>query len=272
MWELDHKEGWAPKNWWFWTVVLEKSLESPLDSKEIKLSNPKENQLWMFIGGTDTEAEAPKLWPPDVKSWLIGKDLDARKGWGQRRRWLDGIRVWANSRRQWRTGKGGMLWSTGSQRVGHNLVTEQQWQPSHQSLIAHNPFLTTIPTYLPLTYSSPATCAFKYTSYLRTSPLTLPGMLFAQVSAVFPHFLQASAQMTSSHEGLPWLLYKPATPTVSTIFSLTAEFFSTGLIAKWSHNIVTCLLLIIFFPTRTQAPSKQRLFHLFCLLLWLQYL
>ena len=83
MWELDHKEGWAPKNWWFWTVVLEKILESPLDSKEIKLINPKENQLWMFIGGTDTEAEAPKLWPPDVKSWLIGKDLDADKDWRQ---------------------------------------------------------------------------------------------------------------------------------------------------------------------------------------------
>ena len=81
--ELDHKEGWAPKNWCFWIVVLEKTLESPLDGKEIKPVNPKENQLWIFIGRTDTEAEAPKFWPPDVKSQLTGKDLDAGKDWRQ---------------------------------------------------------------------------------------------------------------------------------------------------------------------------------------------
>ena len=77
MWELDHKEGWAPQNWCFWTVVLEKTLESPLDCKEIKPINPKGNQPWIFIGRTDTEA--PILWPPDAKSQLIGKDADAGK-------------------------------------------------------------------------------------------------------------------------------------------------------------------------------------------------
>ena len=81
MWELDLKEGWAPKNWCFQTVVLEKTLESPLDSKEIKSVNPKGNQPWIFIGRTD--AEAPILWPPDSKSRLIGKDPDAKKDWGQ---------------------------------------------------------------------------------------------------------------------------------------------------------------------------------------------
>ena len=81
MWKLDPKEGWAPRNWCFWNVVLEKTLESPFDSKEIKPINPKENQSWIFIGRTD--AEAPVLWPPDVKSWLMGKDPDAGKGWGQ---------------------------------------------------------------------------------------------------------------------------------------------------------------------------------------------
>ena len=84
MWELDHKEGWALKNWCFWTVVLEKTLHSPLDSKEIKLVNHKGNEPWIFIGRTDAEAEAPILWPPDVKSWLIGKDLDAGKDWEQK--------------------------------------------------------------------------------------------------------------------------------------------------------------------------------------------
>ena len=81
MWELDHKEGWVPKNWCFSTVVLEKTLESPLDCKEIQPINPKENQSWIFIGRTDVEAEAPILWPPDVKTWLTGKDPDAGKDW-----------------------------------------------------------------------------------------------------------------------------------------------------------------------------------------------
>ena len=96
MWELNHKEVWAPKNCCFWTVVLEKGLESPLD-KEIKPINLKRNQPWIFIGRTDAEAEAPILWAPDTKSWLIGKDLHAGKNWSQRRRgqqrmrWLDGI-------------------------------------------------------------------------------------------------------------------------------------------------------------------------------------
>ena len=84
MWELDCEESWAPKNWWFWIVVLEKTLESPLDSKEIQPVHPKGDQPWVFIGRTDVEAETPILWPPDAKSWLIGKDPDAGKDWGQK--------------------------------------------------------------------------------------------------------------------------------------------------------------------------------------------
>ena len=79
MWELEHKESWVPQNWCFWTVVLEKTLESPLDCKEIKPVNPKGNQSWIFIGKTDAEAQVPILWPPDVKNWLTGKDPDAGK-------------------------------------------------------------------------------------------------------------------------------------------------------------------------------------------------
>ena len=82
MWELDHKEGWALKNWCFWTVVLEKTLESPLDCKEIQPVHRKGNQSWIFIGRTDAEAETPILWPPDAKNWLIGKDPDLGKDWG----------------------------------------------------------------------------------------------------------------------------------------------------------------------------------------------
>ena len=102
MWELDCEESWALKNWWFWTLVLEKTLESPLDCKEIQPVHPKGDQSWVFIGRTDAEAETPILWPPHAKSWLIGKDPDAGRDWGQEEKgttedemagwhhWLDG--------------------------------------------------------------------------------------------------------------------------------------------------------------------------------------
>ena len=102
MWELDYKESWALKNWCFWTVVLEKTLESPLDCKEIQPVHPKGNQSWMFIRRTDTEAETPILWPPDAKNWFTGKNPDAGKDWRQEEKgttedemvgwhhWLDG--------------------------------------------------------------------------------------------------------------------------------------------------------------------------------------
>ena len=102
MWELDYKESWVPKNWCFLTVVLEKTLERPLDCKEIQPVHPKGNQSWIFIGGTDAETETPILWPPEVKNWLIGKDPDAGKDWRREEKgmtedetvgwhpWLDG--------------------------------------------------------------------------------------------------------------------------------------------------------------------------------------
>ena len=88
MWELDYKESWAPRNWCFWTVVLEKTLESPLDCKEVKLIHPKGNLSWIFIGKTDTEAEIPILWPPDM---MLGNKEGGRRRGLQRMRWLHGI-------------------------------------------------------------------------------------------------------------------------------------------------------------------------------------
>ena len=85
MWELYHKESWVPMNWCFWIVVLEKTLESPLDCKEIQPVHPKGDQSWMFIGWSDVEAETPILWPPDAKNWLIWKHPDAGKDWGQKK-------------------------------------------------------------------------------------------------------------------------------------------------------------------------------------------
>ena len=121
-WELDYKKRWAPKNWCFWTVVLEKTLESPLDCKEIQPVHPKGN------GRTDVEVETPIVWPPDAKNWLIWKDPDAGKDWRwqQRMRWLASLTqwTWVNSRSWWWTGRPGVLQSMGLQRVRHNWATE----------------------------------------------------------------------------------------------------------------------------------------------------
>ena len=135
---LDYKESWMPKNWCFWTVVLEKTLESPLNCKEIKPVNPRGNQPWIFIGRTDAEAETTILWPPDVKSQLIGKDPDAGKDWRQEKGTVEdeivGWHHWFNGHefeqtgRRWRTVIPGVLQSMGLQRVGHDWVTEQQLQ------------------------------------------------------------------------------------------------------------------------------------------------
>ena len=140
MWELDYKESWAPKNWRFWTVVLEKTLESPLDFEEIQPVHPKGDQSWVFIGMTDAEAETPILRPPHAKSWLIRKDPDAGRDWGRRRRgdnrgwdgWMASPTqwtwVWVDSGSSWWTGRPGVLQSTGSQRVGHDWLTELNWK------------------------------------------------------------------------------------------------------------------------------------------------
>ena len=138
MWELDYKESWVQKNWCFWTVVLEKTLESPLDCKDIQLVHPKGDQLWIFNERINAEAETSILWPPDAKIWLIGKDPDAEKdwrweekgiiedemvGWHQR---LDGHEF------EQALGAGDGQWSLvccspWSRRAGYDLATEQQW-------------------------------------------------------------------------------------------------------------------------------------------------
>ena len=132
--ELEYKESWALKNWCFWTVVLEKTLESPLDYKEIKPVNPKGNQPWIFIRRTDTEAEAPIFWLPDAKNWLIGKDPDAGKDRRQEKG-MTGWDGWMASPTQWTlvwvdsgswskswTGRPGVLQLMGSQRVRHDWL------------------------------------------------------------------------------------------------------------------------------------------------------
>ena len=127
------QESWVLKNWCFWTVMLEKTLENPLDCKEIQPVHPKGDQSWVFIGSTDVEAKTPILWPPDTKHWLIWKDPDAGKDWGQEEKgmtedeivgwhhWLNGHGFGLTSGSWWWTGRPGMLWFTGSQRVWTRL-------------------------------------------------------------------------------------------------------------------------------------------------------
>ena len=135
MWELDCEESWAPKNWCFWTVVLEKTLESPLDCQEMQIVHSKGDQPWVFFGRNDAKAETPVLWPPHTKSWLTGRHwcwegLGAGEegddsGWNG---WMASLTrltwVWVNSGRWWWTGRPGML---RLQRVGHDWVTELNW-------------------------------------------------------------------------------------------------------------------------------------------------
>ena len=145
MWELDSKESWVPKNWCFWTVLLEKTLESPLDCKEIQPVHPKGNQSWIFIGRTDAEAETLIFWPFDGKSWLIRKEPGARKDWRQEEKGMTedemvGWHHWLNGHEFEQALGLGMLQSMGSQRVGHYWATElnrQQWFPKRITVLGH---------------------------------------------------------------------------------------------------------------------------------------
>jgi len=150
MWELDYKESWVPKNWCFWAVVLKKTLESPLDCKEIQPVHSKGDQSWVFIGRTDVEAETSILWPPDAKSWLIWEDSDAGKDWRQEETemtedvtvgWhhqFDG-HEFEQALGWWQRAKPGMLQSKGSQRVEHDWETELNWTELNPPITSHTP-------------------------------------------------------------------------------------------------------------------------------------
>ena len=156
MWELDCEEDWVPKNWCFWTVVLEKTLENPLDCKDIQPVHPKGDQSWVFIRRTDAEAETPILWPPHAKSWLIGKDSDAGRDWGQEEKgttenemagwhhWLHGCES------EWTPGvgdgQGGLACcdSRGRKESGHDWATELNWTDTAKKMLAQRAYVISV--------------------------------------------------------------------------------------------------------------------------------
>ena len=155
MWELDYKESWAPKNWYFWTVVLEKTIASPLDCKKIQPVHPKGNQSWIFIGRTDAETETPVLWPPDAKSWYwkrpwcwerlkaVGERDD--RGWDV---WMASPTawtwVWADSGSWWWTGRTSCC-VHGVAKVRHYWETELNWAAGHSGGEQHSPIHPQVP-------------------------------------------------------------------------------------------------------------------------------
>ena len=154
MWELDCEESWVLKNWCFWTVVLEKTLEGPLDCKEIQPVHTEGDQPWDFFGRNDAEAETPVLWPPHVKSWLIGKDSDAGRDWGQEEKGtteneMAGWHHWLDGREsEWTLGVGDGQGSLGccaswARRVGHDWAPELNWMNVSMLL---SPYLPAFPS------------------------------------------------------------------------------------------------------------------------------
>ena len=134
MWELDYKESWAPKNWCFWTELLEKTLESPLNCKEIQPVHSKGNQPWVFFGRNDAEAKTPVLWPPHTKSWLIGKDSDAGRDWGQEEKGTteDEMAGWHH----WLNGHG-FGWTPGVGNGQGGLACCGSWVAESQTWLSH---------------------------------------------------------------------------------------------------------------------------------------
>ena len=224
MWELDHKESWVLKNWCFCTVELEKTLESPLDCEDIKPVNPKGNQSWIFTGGTDAEAEAPIIWPPDGKSQFIGKEVDNGKVWRQEEKgtaedemagwhhWLNG-RVWASSGSG--DGQGSLVCCSPWGRKDLDKTELLNNNNSHSYMTAEKAIALTIWTFVGKVIS----LLFNTLFHKFVIALRLAGLIFLQskwLSRVFSNttvqnhlFFDIEPSLWSNSHIHTWLLEKP---------------------------------------------------------------
>ena len=169
MWELDCEESWAPKNWCFWTVVLEKTLESPLDCKEIQPVHSEGDQSWVFIGRTHAKAETPILWPPDGKNWLIGKAPDVGRDWGQEEKGTRGWDGWMASPTRWTWAwlNSGSWWWTGSWHAAiHGVAKSRTWLSDWTELNWLNPVESLLQPVL-LSWRKPA---WEWSQHQHTKP------------------------------------------------------------------------------------------------------
>ena len=255
MWELDYKESWTPKNWCFWTVVLEKTLESPLDCKEIQPVHPKGDWSWVFTGRTDAETETPILWPPRAKSWLTGKDPDAGRDWGQEEKevtegdmagWhhrLDG-HEWVNSKSWWWTGRPGVPWFMGSQS-GTPLSTN--WTKLFLESVL-------LPTWKTWTWS---VSSLHFTDYFGCMPwvkseMTRVGICLTSVSFYFCNFANIYFPSKRSADsywciGLPLEFFSHLFSSLDVCVSLLIMFA----VAFWIRSVL--LLIELWFSVFVSA-------------------
>ena len=229
MWELDCEESWVPKNWCFWTVVLKKTLESPLDCKEIQTVHPKGDQSWVFIGKTDAEAKTPVLWPPDAKSWLIGKDSDSGRDWGQEEKGTteDEMAGWHHQLDGHEFG-----WTLGVGDGQGGLACCSSW--GHKE--------------------SDTTARLNWTEVLQGTGTTDPSGLLPHMAVLLTNSEESLHSLTFTSVGAPHFSPIPAT------FTMLSVVFLNEILPITQESLLSAQLSLLLLCWNVEGPKGQPLF------------